>query len=82
MSVCQKLLTYDSASAHLAKAVKHEFDKSDTLLSVVPGGLTPTLQCIDTDTAFVFRHNWQVLAHACVWLWLWSEPGGKGGVTI
>ena len=60
----QKLLMYDSAYAHLAKTVKHEFDESDTLLSVVPGGLTPILQFVDTDTAFVFHHNWQVLAHA------------------
>ena len=30
----------------------------------VPGGHTPILQSIGTGTAFVFRHNRQVLAHA------------------
>ena len=34
-----------------------------TKIAVVPGGLRPILQHIDTDVAFVFRHLWQAMGH-------------------
>ena len=68
-----KILVYDFASSHFARQVLHEFEGVATKIAAVPGGLTPILQHIDTDVAFVFHHWWQVLAHE----WETTHPTTK-----
>ena len=57
------IVVYNSATTHVAEAVRDGFANQNTFIAVILEGLTAILQGLDYDFIVVYRHHYQKVAH-------------------